>query len=138
MGEGLAGQPLQKAGQVNAHAAAVGLQGSDEKVMKISKLTCSCRPAWWFHIVLYLTFLDFFEKNTFVNISHVFHLFCQFFLTDQNGCGVYIKTRIFRKKSLLPPPLSPIGVGLKKYIFFKKVIFSTYKFSKMLQKWCIY
>ena len=43
VGEGLAGQPLQKAGQVNAHAAAVGPQGSDEKVMKISKLTCSCR-----------------------------------------------------------------------------------------------
>ena len=36
VGEGLAGQPLQKAGQVNAHTAAVGPQGSDEKVMKIS------------------------------------------------------------------------------------------------------
>ena len=35
VGEGLAGQPLQKAGQVNAHTAAVGPQGSDEKVMKI-------------------------------------------------------------------------------------------------------
>ena len=46
-------------------------------------------------------------------------------LTDQYGCGVYIKTRIFRKKSLMPPPLSPIGICLKKYIFFKKVIFST-------------
>ena len=43
VGEGFAVQPLQKAGQVNAHAAAVGPQGSDEKVMKISKLTCSCR-----------------------------------------------------------------------------------------------
>ena len=43
VGKGLAGQPLQKAGHFNAHSAAVGPQGSDEKVMKISRLTCSCR-----------------------------------------------------------------------------------------------
>ena len=41
VGEGLAGQPLQKAGQFNAHTAAVGPQGSEKKVMKISRLTCS-------------------------------------------------------------------------------------------------
>ena len=43
VGEGLAGQPLQKAGQFNAHSAAVGPKGSDEKVIQISRLTCSCR-----------------------------------------------------------------------------------------------
>ena len=93
VGEGLAGQPLQKAGQVNAHAAAVGPQGSDEKAMKI----CSCRSAWWFHIVLYLTVLGFFDKNTFGHISYVFHLFFNFFLTDQYGYGVLEKLVSFGK-----------------------------------------
>ena len=43
VGEGLADKPLQKDGQVKAHAVAVEPHGSDEKVMKIFKLTCSCR-----------------------------------------------------------------------------------------------
>ena len=42
MGEGLAGQPLQKAVEGNAQAEKMGQQGTDEKEMKISRLTCSC------------------------------------------------------------------------------------------------
>ena len=90
VGEGLAGQPRQKAGQDYAHAAAVGPQGSDEKVMKISRLTCSCRYPTAAGILQLqvclviphcslLQFLDFFDKNTFGHISNVFHLFFKFF-----------------------------------------------------------
>ena len=44
VGEGLAGQPLQKAAQVHAQMAedGPGQQGKDEQVLKFSRLTCSC------------------------------------------------------------------------------------------------
>ena len=44
------------------------------------RMTCSCRLAWCLYIVLCLSFLDFFDKNTFGHISYVFHLFFKFFL----------------------------------------------------------
>ena len=46
--EGLPGQPHQKAVQVHAKVAedGPGEQGTDDKVMKFSGLTCSCRSAW--------------------------------------------------------------------------------------------
>ena len=48
VGEGLPGQPLQKAVQVHAQVAEDGRgeQGTDDKVMKFSRLACSCRSAW--------------------------------------------------------------------------------------------
>ena len=46
--EGLPGQPHKKAVQVHAQVAedGPGEQGTDDKVMKFSGLTCSCRSAW--------------------------------------------------------------------------------------------
>ena len=46
--EGLPGHPHQKAVQVHAQVAedGPGEQGTDDKVMKFSGLTCSCRSAW--------------------------------------------------------------------------------------------
>ena len=45
--EGLPGQPHQKAVQVHAQVAedGPGEQGTDDKLMKFSRLTCSCRSA---------------------------------------------------------------------------------------------
>ena len=74
MGEGLAGQPLQKAVEGNAQAEKMGQQGTDEKEMKISRLTCSCTsPAATgqpgdstvLYIVLYLIILEFFALKYF-------------------------------------------------------------------------
>ena len=86
--EGLPGQPHQKAVQVHAQVAedGPGEQGIDDKVMKFSRLTCSCSLVI-VHYSLANFFFYFFGLNTFGHSSYVFHLFCHFFLQISMDVG---------------------------------------------------